>query len=95
MRAFSRATLPSQSLLREIFRMEERVGQESGAHRQDGCAALGEIHRTWGGIVLIVVQENPLIRGGSVVVRFHRVGRVVIAQFVDLAAKRRTARRCG
>ena len=45
------------------------------------------------GVILVVVREDLLIRNGSLVVRFHRNGRVVIARFVDRAAGRRTARR--
>ena len=44
------------------------------------------------GIVLIVVREDLLSRGGSLVVSFRRGGRVIVARCVDRAAGRRTAR---
>jgi len=63
------------------------------ATRQDGCVAVGDSIVNGAGVVLIVVREDLLICGGSLVVRFRRGGRVVVARFVDRAAGRRAARR--
>ena len=61
--------------------------------RQDKCVTVGKSIVNGTGIVLLIVRENLLICAGSLVVRFRRGGRVVIARFVNRAAGRRTARR--
>ena len=86
-RIFTRRPTES-SRTRDIFHAGKRVQLQSGAGRQDGCAALGGSSVNGAGIILIVVRENLLNRGRSLVVRFSRGGRVVVARCVDRAAGR-------
>ena len=50
------------------FHAGARVRRAFGAAGQDGCAAFGDSSVNGAGVVLVVVRENLLIRGRSLVV---------------------------